>query len=130
MHGNTPYAGRPDVADAGRRATGDVPDLPTEKRRALQAGLDIVAARTREFLPDEYVVGAQIVAGIDGPEGTVAVQPPIGPAISAGFTPDFEEFDDDGIPPEERDEVARQLAASAAVQVKQVVGDGVAPVAR
>lgn len=129
MDPNAPYDGGPGVADAGRRASGDVPDLPPEKRRALQAGLDTVAARTREYLPDEYVVGAQIVAGTDGPEGTIAVQPPIGPAVSAGFTPDFEELAD-GIPTEERDEVARQLAASAAVQVKQVVGDGIVQVAR
>lgn len=130
MNGNTPYAGRSDVADAGRRASADVPDLPPEQRRALQAGLDTVAAQTREYLPDDYVIGAQITAGVNGPEGTIAVQPPIGPAVSAGFTPDLEKLEDDGIPQEERDEVARGLAASAALQVKQAVSKGVVPVAR
>jgi hypothetical protein len=129
MNGNTPYAGRPDATGAGQRADADVPDLSADERRDLRAGLDTVAARTREFLPDEYVVGAQIVAGTDGPEGTIAVQPPVGPAVSAGFTPDAEELVD-GIPDEDRDEVAHQLAATAALQVKRAVEDAVAPVAQ
>ncbi|EMA43137.1 DUF5811 family protein [Halococcus saccharolyticus] len=129
MNGNTPYAGRPDATAAGQRASADVPELSADERRELRAGLDTVAARTREFLPDEYVVGAQIVAGTDGPEGTIAVQPPVGPAVSAGFTPDAEELVD-GIPDEDRDEVAHQLAATAALQVKQAVEDAIAPVAQ
>lgn len=128
MNGNTPYAGRTEVTDAGRRASTDVPDLSADERRALRSGLDTVAARTREFLPDEYVVGAQIVAGTDGPEGTVAVQPPVGPAVSAGFTPDMD--GDDGISDDDRDEVAHQLAATAALQVKRTVADAIAPVAQ
>jgi hypothetical protein len=128
MNGNTPYAGEAGVAGAGQRASADVPDLSVEQRRALQAGLDTVAARTREYLPDEYVVGAQIIAGTDGPQGTIAVQPPIGRAVSAGFTPDFD--DSEGITEEDRNEVARGLAASAALQVKQAVSKSVVPVAR
>lgn len=128
MNGNTPYAGQPGITDAGRRASGDIPDLSSEQRRALQAGLDTVAAQTREYLPDEYVVGAQIVAGMDGPEGTIAVQPPVGPAVSAGFDPDFE--DSEGITEADRNEVAQQLAASAAFQVKQAVSGAVVPVAQ
>ena len=108
--------------------TADV-ELSVEQRRTLQAGLDTVAARTREYLPDEYVVGAQIVAGTDGPQGTIAVQPPVGAAVSAGFTPDFEE-PNEGIAEEDRTEVARQLAASAALQVKRAVSDGITPVGR
>ena len=108
--------------------TADV-ELSVEQRRTLQAGLDTVAARTREYLPDEYVVGAQIVAGTDGPQGTIAVQPPVGAAVSAGFTPDFEE-PNEGITEEDRTEVARQLAASAALQVKRAVSDGITPVGR
>jgi hypothetical protein len=130
MNGNTPYAGRPDVADAGRRASADVPDLSAEQRRTLQAGLDTVAAQTREYLPDEYIVGAQILAGANGPQATIAVQPPIGPAVSAGFDPDFESGENDGIAEEDRNEVARGLAASAALQVKQAVSDAVVQVAR
>lgn len=129
MNGNAPYAGQSNVTDAGQRASADVPDLSVEQRRALQAGLDTVAARTREYLPDEYVVGAQIIAGADGPQGTIAVQPPIGRAVSAGFTPEFEDLEE-GIAEEDRDEVARQLAASAALQVKQAVSEAIAPVAR
>lgn len=128
MNGNTPYAGRPGITDAGQRASTDIPELSTEQRRTLQAGLDTVAARTREYLPDEYAVGAQIIAGMDGPQGTIAVQPPVGPAVSAGFDPDFE--DSEGITEEERNEVAQQLAASAAFQVKQAVSGAIVPAAQ
>ncbi|HET7324492.1 MAG TPA: DUF5811 family protein [Halococcus sp.] len=121
-------AGRTAVTDAGQRVNTDIPDLSADQRRALQAGLDTVAKRTREYLPDEYIVGAHIVAGTDGPQGTIAVQPPIGHPVSAGFTPDFE--DDEGISKEDRDEVARGLAASAALQVKRAVSDAIVPVAR
>lgn len=130
MNGNTPYAGRANVTDAGQRANTDVPDLSVEQRRALQAGLDTVAARTREYLPDEYVVGAQIIAGTDGPQGTIAVQPPIGRPVSAGFSPDIDEIETEGIDEADREEVARGLAASAALQVKRAVSDAVVPVAR
>jgi hypothetical protein len=109
-------------------STADV-DLSIEQRRALQAGLDTVAARTRKYLPNEYVVGAQIIAGTDGPQGTIAVQPPVGAAVSAGFTPDFEDLHE-GIAEEDSTEVARQLAASAALQVKQAVSGSITPVAR
>ncbi|RJT00372.1 DUF5811 family protein [Halococcus sp. IIIV-5B] len=128
MTGNTPYAGQPTDTDPGRRANADVPELSPEQRRTLQAGLDTVVARTREYLPDEYVVGAQIVAGSDGPEGTVAVQPPIGHPVSAGLPADGDL--DEGLDDDDRDEVARGLAASAALQVKQAVSDAIVPVAR
>lgn len=129
MTDTTPYAGQPNGVDAGRRASADVPDLSGDQRRSLKAGLDTVVARTKEYLPDEYVVGAQIVAGADGPQGTIAVQPPVGRAVSAGFTPDLDDLDD-GLDDEDRDEVARGLAASAALQVKQAVSDAIVPVAR
>lgn len=129
MHGNTPYGGQPGSTGAGRRTDTDQPDLSADQRRHLQAGIDAVAARTREFLPDEYVVGAQITAGADGPEAMIAVQPPVGRAVSAGITPDFEDLDD-GLDDSERDEVAGGLAASAALQVKQAFSENVPPVAR
>ncbi|QDX40498.1 DUF5811 family protein [Salarchaeum sp. JOR-1] len=108
MNGNTPYAGpnTPDVA------------LSSAQHRALRESLSRIASRTREFLPDEYTVGSEVNQGSNGPQATVAVRPPVGNPVSAGFTPDFDEGDADLIPPAERDEVARGLAASAALQVK------------
>lgn len=129
MHGNTPYGGQPGSTGAGHRTDADQPDLSPDQRRHLRAGIDAVAARTREFLPDEYVVGAQITAGADGPQATVAVQPPVGRAVSAGLAPDFEDLEE-GLDDTDRDEVAEGLAASAALQVKQAFSEDVPPVAR
>lgn len=117
MHRNTPDAGQGDA------------ELTTSQRRELRAGLASIAARTREFLPDEYVVGSEIANGHAGVRATVAVQPPAGNPVSAGFEPDFS-ADDDPISADDREEVARGLAASAALQVKQAVGDDVEQTAR
>lgn len=118
MHGNTPYAGNAGI---------DEPvEMTAAQRRALRSSTTRIAARTREFLPDEYVVGSEISTGMNGgPQVTVAVRPPIGNPVSAGFEPDFAdgEGEDVLIPADEREEVARGLAASAALQVKQAIGD-------
>ena len=138
MNGNTPYAGLPGETTAGQRAAADVPDLSKAEKRLLHRDVSRIAARTREFLPDEYVVDSEISTGATGPQVTVAVRPPIGHAVSAGFTPNLNdgeletetETDDGVITPDERDEVARGLAASAALQVKQAIGNNVTPTAR
>ena len=133
MNGNNPYGGLPGVTGAGQRTQADVPDVSRGQCRALQRDASRVAARTRELLTDEYVVDAAVSAGVTGPEVTVAVHPPIGRPVSAGFTPDLEgmgEATDDVIASEDRDEVARGLAASAALQVKWAIGDDVTPTAR
>lgn len=131
MNGNTPYAGLPGSTQAGKRASADVPELTAEQKRRLRADVSRIAALTREFLPDEYVVDGDISQGVGGPQATVAVQPPVGNPISAGFTPDVDEFDDDDlIDPEDQAEVARGLAASAALQVKHAISDSVTPTAR
>ncbi|GAA0647478.1 DUF5811 family protein [Salarchaeum japonicum] len=113
MNGNTPYAGpnTPDVT------------LSSAQHRALRESLSRIASRTREFLPDEYTVGSEVNQGSNGPQATVAVRPPVGNPVSAGFTPDFDEGDTELIPPSERDEVARGLAASAALQVKAALAN-------
>ncbi|MFC7167458.1 DUF5811 family protein [Halospeciosus flavus] len=128
MNGNTPYAGVSGVDTGGD----DAPEITTAQRKALQASIGAIAARTRDFLPDEYVVGSEVSTGSEGPRVTVAVRPPVGNPVSAGFEPNFDgEDDDDLIPDAERDEVARGLAASAALQVKGAVGDGdVTPTAK
>ena len=131
MNGNTPYAGMPGITQAGRRAADDLPNLTTEQKRSLRREVATIAARTREFLPDEYVVDVDVTAGATGPTATVAVHPPAGHPVSAGFTPEQDDIDrGEVIPTEDRDEVARGLAASAALQVKQAVGDDVTPTAR
>lgn len=131
MNGNTPYAGLPGETGAGQRAAADVPDLSRTQKRSLNRDVSRIAARTREFLPDEYVVDGEVSRGMSGPQVTVAVRPPVGHAVSAGFTPDFEDGADEAlITDDERDEVARGLAATAALQVKRAVSNNVTPTAR
>jgi len=120
MHRNTPDVGD---GDAGQ-------DLTSTQRRQLRAGLASIAARTRDFLPDEYVIGSEIANGHSGVRATVAVQPPAGHPVSAGFEPDFSNDAEEAIPAEDQEEVARGLAASAALQVKQALGDDVEQTAR
>ncbi|MFB6182923.1 MAG: DUF5811 family protein [Haloarculaceae archaeon] len=117
MYGNTSFAGEEtDVQLTGKQ------------RRALQRELSSVAARTRELLPSEFVVGSEITVGTDGPEATVAVRPPVGSVVSAGYSP--EAADDVAIDEQERDDIARGLAASAALQVKRSMPDDDSPTAR
>ena len=131
MNGNTPYAGSFDVAEAGKRAAADIPELTGPQKRAFRSSVSSIATRTREFLPSEYVVGSEITNSATGPQATIAVQPPIGHAVSAGFQPDEDDLERDPlISDEDRDEVARGLAASAALQVKQALGDELTPTAR
>ncbi|MFC7046984.1 DUF5811 family protein [Halobacteriaceae archaeon GCM10025711] len=129
MNGNTPYGGLPGVVDAGTRP--ELGQVSTERRRTLSDSAARVAAQTREYLPGEYVVGSEVSAGMNGPRATIAVRPPIGNPVSAGFEPEEDDRDED-LPITEEDckEVARGLAASAAFQVKQALQDGVAPTAR
>ncbi|SFS42902.1 DUF5811 family protein [Halostagnicola kamekurae] len=134
MNGNTPYAGLPGVTGAGKRAAADIPEISNTQKRTLHRDVSRIAARTREFLPNEYVVDSDISQGTAGPQVTVAVRPPVGHAVSAGFTPDLEtdleDAADEVIDADERDEVARGLAASAALQVKQALSNNVKPTAR
>ncbi len=132
MNGNTPYAGRPGTTRAGHRSADDLEEVTPGQRRVLRRDVSRVAARTRDFLPDEYVVDSDISQGVGGPQVTVAVRPPIGHPVSAGFTPDIDPVGDDDsvIDDAECDEVARGLAASAALQVKQAMGNEFTPTAR
>lgn len=119
------------MTQAGQRAPTDVPAPTPEQRRSLHRDAVRLAARTRELLPEEYLVDATVSQGVSGPEVTVAVQPPIGYTVSAGFTPELEETADVSVEPDEEAEVARGLAASAALQVKQHLdNDDVTPTAR
>jgi len=130
MNGNNPYGGVPGVTDAGQRANADVPDLSTEQKESLRTSITTIASQTRKFLPDEYAVGSTVSDDGNGPQAQVSVQPPVGHPVSAGFQPDVEDFDGDELDTHEEGEVARGLAASAALQVKQMMGDDVPRTAR
>ncbi len=131
MNGNTPYAGIPDVTQAGQRASVDVDELTPEQRRLLRDSVADIATLTRKYLPEEYIIGSQVTNSLTGPQASVSVQPPVGHIVSAGFEPEEDELDDEElIGEEERDEVARGLAASAALQVKQAIEDQVTPTAK
>ncbi|EMA65478.1 DUF5811 family protein [Halorubrum kocurii] len=125
MNGNNPYAGAPGVTNAGEPAAVDL--SPDQERRLRRAVAGIVS-RTESYLPNSYAVGSELSVGANGPQATVAVNPPAGHPVSAGFTPDPDELDA-GIADADTDEVARGLAASAAMQVMDAVGD-VTPTAK
>ena len=118
MNGNTPYAGLPGEISPGERASQDLPELTPDQRRILREHVSEIAAITREYLPDGYAIGAEVRQGAGGPEAMVAVEPPVGHPVSAGFTPDLEDLDDADL---DAAEVARGLAATAALQMKQAM---------
>lgn len=126
MNGNNPYAGSPGVVDAGRL---NQDDLSTEQVRTLREAVAGIVTRTQSYLPEGYAIGSELSYGSNGPEATVAVRPPVGRPVSAGFAPDEDDLDS-GLTDDDRDEVARGLAASAAFQVMNAVGDELTPTAR
>lgn len=101
-------------------------ELSPEQRKHLRQELSTVAARTRELLPGEFVVGSELVSGSNGPQATVAVQPPVGAMVSANCTLD----DDLSIDETQCEDLATGLAASAALQVKQAQSGNESPIAR
>lgn len=117
MYGNTSFG-----ADATEVT------LTPEQRQQLRTDLAGVAARTRELLPGEFVVGSEISNGQSGPRATIAVRPPIGSVVSADYTP--EDADDAAISEDERDDLAQGIAASAALQMKQAMGGETSPTAQ
>lgn len=104
MHGNTPHAGPADAE-------------PTpESRRALRRELVDVATSTRDLLSDEFVVGGEISDDDGALHATVAVQPPAGSVVSAGFEPDGPDADD-------VESLAADLAAGAVLEAKHAARD-------
>lgn len=104
MHGNRTDAGRFDADDVS---------LTAEQRRTLARDSAAVAARARDLLPDEFVVGSEVRTGIQGGQGTIAVRPPVGSVVSGDVT-----LDDDATT---RDSLVHDLVAGAALEVKQRV---------
>ena len=115
MYGNSPA-----------RSESSGPELTTEQRRHLRRELTSVAARTRELLPGEFVVGSELGTDAGSPRATVAVQPPVGAPVSATCPLEAGV----AIGEDEREDIAVGLAASAALQVKHAVDDSSTPAAR
>lgn len=109
MYGNLPIEG------GGERA-----ELSVDERKQLRRDLARVAARTRELLPAEFVVGSDLSDGSDGPRAMVVVRPPAGSIVSAGYAP---AESGPAIDEQQRDDIATGLAASAALQVKRSYPD-------
>ncbi len=126
MNGHDSYTGVPGAIDAGQSSNNL--ELTLDQKRMLRRAVAGIVAETRSYLPDSYAVGSELTYS-DGPQATVAVQPPAGHPVSAGFTPDLDDLEA-GIDEDDRREVARGLAASAAFQVMSAVGDDVSPTAR
>lgn len=126
MNGNNPYAGAPGVLEAGQPTE---LDLSPEQIRTLRRAVAGIVAETRSYLPEGYAVGGELSNGSNGLQATVAVHPPVGHAVSAGFTPDLDDVDT-GLDEDDRAEVARGLAASAAFQAMSAVGNDFTPTAR
>jgi hypothetical protein len=104
MHGNSPHAGPADVEPS------------VERRRAFRRELVDVAASTRALLSDEFVVGAELSGRTDGLQATVAVRPPAGSVVSAGFEPGEDDPVDESL--------ALDLAAGAVLEAKRAASEG------
>lgn len=115
MYGNSP------VRDESPAA-----ELSSAQREHLRQELSSVAARTRELLPGEFVVGSELGTDANGPRATIAVRPPVGTAVSATCPVEA----DTDIDEQEREDIAVGLAASAALQVKNAMNGAPRPTAR
>lgn len=104
MHGNTPHDGPVDS------------EFSPEDRRALRRDLVDVATSTRDLLSDDFVVGGEITDDDGALSATVAVQPPAGSVVSAGFESDGDRADD-------VESLARDLAAGAVLEAKHAAQD-------
>ena len=122
MNGNYPGSGA-GIIDT---QSTDV-DLSGGQKRALRTAVASIVAETESYLPEGYHVGSELQDG--GPAATVAVDPPAGHPVTAGYTPDVDELEA-GLDDETQREVAQGLAASAVLQVMDAVGDGITPTAR
>ena len=122
MNGNYPGSG----AGVVDRQSADI-DLSGGQKRALRTAVASIVAETESYLPEGYHVGSELQDG--GPAATVAVDPPAGNPVTAGYTPDVDELEA-GLDDETQRKVAQGLAASAVLQVMDAVGDGITPTAR
>ncbi|MFB6308302.1 MAG: DUF5811 family protein [Haloarculaceae archaeon] len=117
MYGNSPLGNEPRAVQ-----------LSAEQRQALRRDLESIVSQTRELLPASFTVGSELSSGTNGPRATIAVQPPVGRPVSAAYTPENDE--EIGIDPDRRDDLAHDIAASAALQVKQAMARDTSPSAQ
>jgi len=125
MNGNyTGSGGQP----VGGGHTTAVEELSAGQKDALRHAVAGIVAETESYLPEGYQVGSEL-ATASGATATVAVDPPAGHPVTAGYSPEPDELDD-GLDTETQREVAQGLAASAVLQVMNAVGDGITPTGR
>ncbi|MCL9816545.1 DUF5811 family protein [Natronocalculus amylovorans] len=127
MNGNNPYAGAPGTVQAGQPTHGV--ELSGEEKEILRREVAAIVSQTQSYLPEGYHVGSELSFDGTTPLATVAVDPPAGHPVSAGFTPEVEDLKS-GLNESDTAEVAQGLAASAAMQVMSAVGDSVTPTGR
>ncbi|MFW6320514.1 MAG: DUF5811 family protein [Halohasta sp.] len=125
MNGN--YTGSGGVPIGGGQST-NAAELTGGQKDALRGAVADIVAETQSYLPEGYQVGSELTYG-GGPTATVAVDPPAGHPVTAGYSPDPDELET-GLDPDTQREVAQGLAASAVLQVMNAVGDGITPTAR
>ena len=125
MNGNyTGSGGQP----VGEGRTTSIEELSAGQKDALRHAVAGIVAETESYLPEGYQVGSEL-ATASGATATVAVDPPAGHPVTAGYSPDPDELDG-GLDAETQREVAQGLAASAVLQVMNAVGDGITPTGR
>lgn len=125
MNGNYPGSGG--RATVGGQSASDT-ELSVGQKEALRHAVAGIVAETQSYLPEGYQVGSELQYG-SGPTATVAVDPPAGHPVTAGYSPAPEDLDA-GLDTDTQREVAQGLAASAALQVMNAVGDGITPTGR
>ena len=125
MNGN--YTGSGGQPVGGSQST-TAKELSAGQKDALRHAVAGIVDETQSYLPEGYQVGSEL-ATASGATATVAVDPPAGHPVTAGYSPDPEELSD-GLDAETQREVAQGLAASAVMQVMDAVGDGITPTGR
>jgi hypothetical protein len=125
MNGNYTGTGGPPVG--GGQST-NAEELSVGQRDALRHAVAGIVAETQSYLPEGYQVGSELTSG-SGATATVAVNPPAGHPVTAGYSPDPDDLET-GLDDDTQREVAQGLAASAVMQVMDAVGDGITPTAR
>lgn len=125
MNGN--YTGAGGTPVGGAQST-SAEELTMGQKDALRHAVAGIVAETQSYLPEGYQVGSELTYG-GGATARVAVDPPAGHPVTAGYSPDPEELES-GLDSDTQQEVAQGLAASAVMQVMEAVGDGITPTAR
>ncbi len=105
-----------------------VEELSAGQKDALRHAVAGIVAETESYLPEGYHVGSELTTA-SGATATVAVDPPAGHPVTAGYSPEPDELEG-GLDTETQREVAQGLAASAVLQVMNAVGDGITPTGR